>query len=102
MSKANPEALIVCGGYLTAASAQFKKNDVDVCIVGDGRLGQIVDYYISRGKTSQCRKTTKIRGIAVLDNNELKFSGYGQTLSSCDLLSLLLNIQLAFKEIMRH
>ena len=87
IKEANPEALIVCGGYLTAASnTVLKKTDVDVCVVGDGEIAWtgLLDYSISqRGKNNKVNveKLLKIRGIAVLDNNELKFSGYGQTLS---------------------
>ena len=91
IKEANPEALIVCGGYLTAASnTVLRKTDVDVCVVGDGEIAWtgLLDYSISqRGKNNKVNveKLLKIRGISVLDNNELKFSGYGQTLSSCDM-----------------
>ena len=38
----NPETLIVCGGYLTAASdTVLKKTDVDVCVVGDGEIAWV-------------------------------------------------------------
>ena len=61
-----------------------------MCVVGDGEIAWtgLLDYSISqRGKNNKVNveKLLKIRGIAVLDNNELKFSGYGQTLSSCDM-----------------
>ena len=73
------------------------KTDVDVCVVGDGEIAWtgLLDYSISqRGKNNKVNveKLLKIRGIAVLDNNELKFSGYGQTLSSCDMPFPFLNI----------
>ena len=90
IKESNPEALIVCGGYLTAAAnTVLRKTDVDICVVGDGEMAWtgLLDYCISqRSKNNRIdiEKLLKIRGIAILDNDDLKFSGYGHSLSSCD------------------
>lgn len=90
--KANPETLIVCGGYLTAASnTVLRKTDVDICVVGDGEVAWVglLNYALEtkkRNKKIRLEELLKIKGIAVLDyENKLQFSGYGHTLSTCDM-----------------
>ncbi len=88
----NPKALIVCGGYLTAAAdTVLRKTDVDVCVVGDGEIAWTgLLAYASNAQRSNTKvrseELLKIKGIALLDEkNDLKFSGYGHTLSSCHM-----------------
>ncbi len=86
----NKNTLIVCGGYLTAASNTIlKKTEVDVCVVGNGEIAWAGILKITKEhlKTERSKldinKLLEIKGIAVLDENKnLKFSGYGQTLPS--------------------
>ena len=117
IKKINPETLIVCGGYLTAASdTVLKKTDVDVCVVGDGEIAWVglLNYSLNTKRSNKKIRTDellKINGIAVLDDtNKLKFSGYGHTLSSCHmsfpsfdyLKSGLLGDEVAVKNYFRH
>jgi radical SAM superfamily enzyme YgiQ (UPF0313 family) len=89
--KVNPKALIVCGGYLTAAANTIlKKTNVDVCVVGDGEIAWvgILKYMKEHLKTGRNKldinKLQEIKGIAILDDDKnLKFSGLGQALASC-------------------
>lgn len=90
--KVNPETLIVCGGYLTAASdTVLRKTDVDICVVGDGEIAWVglLNYVLDskkKNKKIRVEELLQIKGIAVLDaENKLQFSGYGHTLSTCDM-----------------
>ena len=93
----SPETLIVCGGYLTAAAKTIlMKTDVDVCVVGDGEIAWvgILDFIkknIEKNNSSRnfdIDDFLKIKGIAILDNvtNEIRFSGYGHKLPSCEMV----------------
>jgi len=92
--KVNPKALIVCGGYLTAAAnTVLKKTNVDVCVVGDGEIAWvgILKYMKEHLKTGRNKldinKLQEIKGIALLDDDKnLKFSGFGQALASCHMV----------------
>jgi len=91
IKKINPETLIVCGGYLTSASdTVLRKTDVDVCVVGDGEIAWVglLNYSLNTKRGNKKIRTDellKIKGIAHLDDeNKLQFTGYGQTLPSCD------------------
>ena len=89
----NSRALIVCGGYLTAAAnVVLKKTDVDICVVGDGEIAWVgLLNYVKKFSTNNekliLEELKKIKGLAVLDNhnNEIIFTGYGHTLSSCHM-----------------
>tara|TARA_B100001142_G_scaffold330143_1_gene396530 strand:- start:2177 stop:4123 length:1947 start_codon:yes stop_codon:yes gene_type:complete len=90
--KINSEALIVCGGYLTAAAnVVLRKTDVDVCVVGNGEIAWVglLNYYKEHLENNKnqldINKLLKIKGIAILDEDELKFSGYGATLPGCEM-----------------
>ena len=94
IKKVNQNALIVCGGYLTAAAnTVLKKTNVDVCVVGDGEIAWvgILKYMKEHLKTGRNKfdinKLLEVKGIAVLDDNKnLKFSGFGQALASCHMV----------------
>ncbi len=88
----NSKILIVCGGYLTAAAnTVLRKTDVDVCVVGDGEVAWVgLLNYVRKNKNRNKKIYTdeilEIKGIALVDeNSELRFSGYGPTLSSCHM-----------------
>ena len=97
IKKVNPGTLIVCGGYLTAAAnTVLRKTDVDICAVGDGEVAwvgllQFTKEHLESGKNKfDIDKLLEIKGIAILDDSkpeeaELRFSGYGKRLSSCDM-----------------
>ena len=98
IKKVNPATLIVCGGYLTAAAnTVLRTTDVDICVVGDGEVAwagllQFTEQHLSSGKNKiNIDELLEIKGIAVLDeavaggHKELKFSGYGKRLSTCDM-----------------
>ena len=85
----NKNTLIVCGGYLTAAAnTVLRKTNVDICVVGEGEIAWVgilrkIQENISQGKNKfDIDELLKVKGIALLDeNNNLKFSGYGERLS---------------------
>lgn len=87
------DTLIVCGGYMTAAAnAILQKTDVDICVVGDGEVAWVgilnfmKDHLESRNNKFDIDKLLEVKGIAILDdNNNLKFSGYGQRVASCHM-----------------
>ena len=87
------DTLIVCGGYMTAAAnAILQKTDVDICVVGDGEVAWVgilnfmKDHLESRNNKFDVDKLLEVKGIAILDeNNNLKFSGYGQRVASCHM-----------------
>ena len=88
----NSKILIVCGGYLTAAAnTVLRKTDVDVCVVGDGEVAWVgLLNYVRKNKNRNKKIYTdellEVKGIALVDeNSELRFSGYGPTLSSCHM-----------------
>ena len=90
--KVNSKILIVCGGYLTAAAnTVLRKTDVDVCVVGDGEVAWVgLLNYVRKNKSKNKKiysdELLEVKGIAVIDdNNDLKFSGYGHSLSSCHM-----------------
>ena len=90
--KVNSKILIVCGGYLTAAAnTVLRKTDVDVCVVGDGEVAWVgLLNYVRKNKNRNKKIYTdellEVKGIALVDeNSELRFSGYGPTLSSCHM-----------------
>jgi|MDTF01.1.fsa_nt_gb anaerobic magnesium-protoporphyrin IX monomethyl ester cyclase len=90
--KVDPETLIVCGGYLTAASdTVLRKTDVDICVVGDGEIAWtgLLNYCLNTKRSNKKIRPDellKVNGIALIDNdNNLQFSGYGHTLSSCHM-----------------
>lgn len=93
IKKANPGTIIVCGGYLTAAAnTVLRTTDVDICVVGDGEVAwagllKFTKDHIENGKNEiDIEKLLEIKGIAVLNHiGELKFSGYGERLSTCDM-----------------
>ena len=92
IKQVNPSAIIVCGGYLTAAANEvLHKTEVDICVVGDGEIAWVgLLNYVKRNKTKNkkiiAEELLKVKGIAVLnDNNDIEFSGYGHTLSSCHM-----------------
>ena len=72
------------------------KTDVDVCVVGDGEIAWvgILDFIkknIEKNNSSRnfnIDDFLKIKGVAILDNvtNEIRFSGYGHKLPSCDMV----------------
>ena len=85
--------MIVCGGYLTAAADTIlRKTKIDVCVVGDGEIAWVgilkfMKEHLETGKKKlDIDKLLKVKGIAILDENEnLRFSGFGQTLASCHI-----------------
>ena len=90
--KIKKETLIVCGGYLTAAAnVVLRKTEVDICVVGNGEIAWVglLKFYkkhLELGKNKlDIDKLLKIKGIAFLDEDELKFSGYGTTLPGCEM-----------------
>ncbi len=92
IKKVNKKTFIVCGGYLTAASnIVLRKTNVDVCVVGNGEIAWVgllnyyKEYLESGGNKLDIDKLLKVKGIAVLDDDELKFSGYGDTLPGCEM-----------------
>ena len=93
IKKVNKNTLIVCGGYLTSASnIVLRKTDIDICVVGNGEIAWVgilkfMEKHLEEGRNKiDIDKLLKIKGIAVLDDNKnLKFSGYGQTLPSCNM-----------------
>ena len=93
IKKVNPGTIIVCGGYLTAAAnTVLRTTDVDICVVGDGEVAwagllKFTKDHIENGKNEiDIEKLLEIKGIAVLNHTgELKFSGYGARLSTCDM-----------------
>ena len=77
--KVKKETLIVCGGYLTAAAnVVLRKTDVDVCVVGNGEIAWVglLKFYKEHLKTGKNKldidKLLEVKGIAILDENELK------------------------------
>ena len=75
--KVNKNCLIVCGGYLTAASnTVLRKTKTDVCVVGDGEIAWVgilnfMKKRLSNGKDKiDIEELLKIKGIAVLDNDK--------------------------------
>ena len=94
IKKVNKHTLIICGGYLTAAANTIlRKTEVDVCVVGDGEIAWVgilkfMKEHLETGKNKlDIDKLLKVKGIAILDENEdLRFSGYGQTLASCHMM----------------
>ena len=93
----SPKTLIVCGGYLTAAAKTILiKTDVDCCVVGDGEVAWIGILKFVERNLKYCGSATdfeiddflEIKGIAIRDktNDEIKFSGYGEKLASCDMV----------------
>ena len=93
IKKVNKKTLIVCGGYLTAsANTILHKTEIDACVVGDGEVAWvgILKFMKEHLKYKKSKididEFLKIKGIAVLDDSKnLKFSGYGQRLQSCDM-----------------
>ncbi len=93
IKKVNIHTLIVCGGYLTAAADTIlRKTKIDVCVVGDGEIAWVgilkfMKEHLETGKKKlDIDKLLKVKGIAILDENEnLRFSGFGQTLASCHM-----------------
>ena len=93
IKKVNKHTFIVCGGYLTAAADTIlRKTEIDVCVVGDGEIAWVgilkfMKEHLETGKKKlDIDKLLKVKGIAFLDENEnLKFSGFGQRLASCDM-----------------
>ena len=93
IKKVNTHTLIVCGGYLTAAADTIlRKTKIDVCVVGDGEIAWVgilkfMKEHLETGKKKlDIDKLLKVKGIAILDENEnLRFSGFGQTLASCHM-----------------
>ena len=78
-----PDIWIIVGGHITgSAHVVLKKNDVDVCVVGDGEICfvQLLDYIKSNydRKKINYEVFNKIKGLAFLDNkNNFKLTGYG-------------------------
>ena len=93
IKKVNKKTLIVCGGYLTAAANTIlRKTKVDICVVGDGEIAWVgilkhMKEHLNSGKNKlDIDKLLEVKGIALLDdNNNLKFSGYGQKLAGCNM-----------------
>ena len=93
IKKANKNALIVCGGYLTAAAnTVLRKTEVDVCVVGDGEVAWVgilnfMKEHLEKGKNKiDIDKLLEVKGIAVIDDDKkLRFSGYGKRLSDCEM-----------------
>ena len=92
IKQVNNKTIVVCGGYLTsAANTVLKKTDVDICVVGNGEipwvgiLKLIKEYKESKKNTLNIDDLLKINGIAVLDDNKLRFSGYGNSLPGCEM-----------------
>lgn len=118
IKKVNPGTIVVCGGYLTAAAnTVLRTTDVDICVVGDGEVAwagllKFTKEHLENGRNEiDIDKLLEIKGIAILDQSgELKFSGYGKRLSTCDmtfpdfeyLKSGLLGDEEAFENHFRH
>jgi len=93
IKKVNRKTLIVCGGYLTAATnIILRKTEIDICVVGDGEIAWVgilkfIKKHLESGKNKlDIDKLLEVKGIALLDDDEnLKFSGYGQKLAGCHM-----------------
>jgi len=93
IKKVNKNTLVVCGGYLTAASnTVLRKTKTDVCVVGDGEVAWVgilnfMKKHLNNGKNKiDIDELLKVKGIAALDNDKnLRFSGYGQSLPGCEM-----------------
>ena len=97
IKEVSPDTLIVCGGYLTAAAKTIlHKTKVDTCVVGDGEIAWvgILKFieknlkYLGSSTNFDIEDFLKVKGIAILDkvSGEVKFSGYGEKLASCDMV----------------
>ena len=93
IKKINKKALIVCGGYLTAASnTLLRKTEVDVCVVGNGEIAWVGILKLVKKNLDEKKnrisneELLKVKGIAILENGNLRFSGYGQTLPDCEMV----------------
>ena len=62
-----------------------------MCVVGNGEIAWVglLKFYkehLNTGKNKlDIDKLLEVKGIAILDENELKFSGYGTTLPGCEM-----------------
>ena len=89
----NPDTLVVCGGYITAAANTIlRKTVVDLCVVGDGEIAwvsiqNLMKENLEKGiRNISFDKLLKIQGIAILDEDKnLQFTGYGKGLSKNDM-----------------
>ncbi len=84
LRKSCPDAWIVMGGSLSAASnLVLNKTDVDICVVGDGEIAwvEFLRYAERNGRQFVYSELDNIRGLAYLDEKKtLKFSGYGKSI----------------------
>ena len=92
IKKVNKKTFIVCGGYLTAAAnTVLRKTEIDLCVVGNGEIAWVgvlkfMKQHLEDEKNEiDINELLKVQGIAVLDNDNLRFSGYGETLASCNM-----------------
>ena len=93
IKKVNKNTIIVCGGYLTAAAnTVLRKTEVNICVVGNGEIAWVgilkfIKEHLETGNNKlDIDKLLEMKGISILDDNDnLKFSGYGQTLPSCEM-----------------
>ena len=92
IKKVNKKTFIVCGGYLTAAAnTVLRKTEIDLCVVGNGEVAWVgvlkfMKQHLEDEKNEiDINELLKVQGIAVLDNDNLRFSGYGETLASCNM-----------------
>ena len=77
IKKVNKNTLVVCGGYLTAASnTVLRKTKTDVCVVGDGEVAWVgilnfMKKHLNNGKNKiDVEELLKVKGIAILDNDK--------------------------------
>ena len=78
-----PDIWIIVGGHITgSAHVVLKKNDVDVCVIGDGEISfvRLLDYIKSNydRKKINYEKLNEIKGLGFLDEKKcFKLTGYG-------------------------
>ena len=87
LRKLYPNIWIVVGGHITgSAHVVLKRNDVDMCVVGDGEICfvQLLDYIKQNynRKTIDYKILNKIKGLAFLDEaKNFKLTGYGDQIT---------------------
>ena len=94
IKKINKKTLIVVGGYMTAAANTIlnKIEGADICVVGNGEIAWvgILDYMKEHLAEKRDRfdfeKLSKIKGLVYIEDEKVKFTGYGQTLAGCHLI----------------
>jgi anaerobic magnesium-protoporphyrin IX monomethyl ester cyclase len=88
IKEASPKTVLVLGGNMAvSANLILRKAGINYCVLGDGEIAfvNLIDYIKEYGTKIDKNKLSQIKGLGFICNDELEFTGYGDSIPDEDM-----------------